>query len=344
MTVSHQATLIGVFEHRDQADRAVEELRRAGFRENQLGVVGRNDTQTTDATAATHGSHTGSGAAVGAALGAGVGGLVGLGILAGVIPVIGPIIAGGALATILANAAGGAVIAGIAGALAGLGIPEEEAHYYEGEVKSGRIVVTVKADGRSAEAWTILQRHGAYNRTTAPVAGVRASTASSVAAATGPNVGMPSRSPAGSATSAGASTGDQTIQLHEEELRARKQPVQTGEVRVHKEVVTEQKTLNVPVQREEVVIERRPVGNQAASSTDIREGQEIRIPVSEEQVRVEKQTVVKEEVRVGKRQVQGTEQVSGTVRKEEARVEREGNVDIHGGEPKDVGRMPKGKK
>jgi len=69
------------------------------------------------------------------------------------------------------------------------------------------------------------------------------------------------------------------------------------------------------------------VSGQAASS-DIRAGEEIRIPVKEEQVQVEKKPVAKEEVRVGKRQVQDTEKVEGTVRKEQVKVEREGDVDI----------------
>jgi uncharacterized protein (TIGR02271 family) len=44
-------------------------------------------------------------------------------------------------------------------------------------------------------------------------------------------------------------------------------------------------------------------------------------------VRVEKQPVVNEEVRVGKRQVQSNKEVSDNVRHEELRVEKEGNVD-----------------
>jgi len=42
-------------------------------------------------------------------------------------------------------------------------------------------------------------------------------------------------------------TSDQTLQLREEELQARKQQVETGHVRVGKEVVEEQQTLEVPV-------------------------------------------------------------------------------------------------
>ena len=112
------------------------------------------------------------------------------------------------------------------------------------------------------------------------------------------------------------------IQLREEELQAHKQRVETGAVRVRKEVVTEHRTIEVPVQREEIVIER-----QAPTGEPI---EEIRIPVSEEQVTVEKRLVVKEEVTVGKRVVEGIERVGGEVRKEVVRVERAGDVDIHG--------------
>lgn len=75
------------------------------------------------------------------------------------------------------------------------------------------------------------------------------------------------------------------MQVHEEQLRARKRPVETGAVRVRKDVVTEQQTIQVPVTREEVVIERRPASG-TASAGDIRSGEEIRVPVKEERVNV----------------------------------------------------------
>jgi uncharacterized protein (TIGR02271 family) len=106
--------------------------------------------------------------------------------------------------------------------------------------------------------------------------------------------------------------------------------VQTGEVRVRKEVHTEHKTIEVPVKKEEVVIERRAVSSGQASSTGIGANQEVRIPVTEEQVHVEKTPVVKEEVTVSKRTVTDTERVSGTLRKEEVKVEQKGNVNVHG--------------
>jgi uncharacterized protein (TIGR02271 family) len=316
MTSSDRVTAVGVFENRAQADRAVDDLRRAGFREDQIGVVTKHPdaaNRTGDATAES-GTMWEEGTVTGLLAGTGLGALIGLGVLAGVVPVIGPIIAGGALSVVLANAAGGAVIAGIVGALVGLGIPEEEARYYENEVKEGRTVVTVKADNRFTEAMSIMQRHGGYDRSGSSST---ASTTTSTAAVTAPTARV-------------ATSGEQKIQLHEEQLNVHKQPVQTGEVRVHKDVITEHRTIDVPVQREEVVIERHPVHGQTANSGSIRQGEEIRIPIKEEQVNVSKDTVVKEEVNVGKRNVQGTERVAGDVRKEEIRVDKKGDVDVKG--------------
>jgi len=119
---------------------------------------------------------------------------------------------------------------------------------------------------------------------------------------------------------------DRTIQLREERLKVSKTPVETGNVHVRKEVRTEHQTIDVPVEREEVVIERRPASGHA-SGGEIR-GEEIRIPVKEEKVNVSKEAVVKEEVSVGKRKVQDTEHVSGTVRKEELKVDRHGDVKV----------------
>jgi uncharacterized protein (TIGR02271 family) len=313
MATAQRSTVVAVFNNSHQADRAVAELRRAGFRDDQIGYLMRNEDASVTTKEKDEGdTYAGTGAATGVVAGGVLGGLAGA-VAAGLIPGVGPFVAAGILAATLGGAAAGAAAGGIVGALIGMGIPEEEAHYYESEFRAGRIIVTVRADGRYDEAWDILRRHGAYNQSTAEV-GATAGT-----------------------------TGGQTMRVHEEELRAVKQPVQAGEVKVRKEVHTEQKTVQVPVEREEVVIERHPVGERPASAADIKPGQEIRIPVKEEQVRVEKQPVVKEEVTVGKRKVQDTEQVSGTVRKEEVKVEQKGDVDVRskGTTPKDQGRGKK---
>lgn len=91
--------------------------------------------------------------------------------------------------------------------------------------------------------------------------------------------------------------------------------------------MSEQQTINVPVSREEVYVERRPVGDMPASTPiGQNEDQTIRIPVSEEKVDVTKQTVVREELEVGKHVVQENEQFTDTVRHEEARIDSTGDV------------------
>lgn len=108
-----------------------------------------------------------------------------------------------------------------------------------------------------------------------------------------------------------------------------KNRVQAGEVSVRKEIIEDQKTINVPVSHEEIVIERRSVNNDS-SATPIGGDETIRIPVSEEQVEVHKNTVVTGEVDIHKREVQGTEQVKDTVKREEARIDKTGDVKVNG--------------
>jgi hypothetical protein len=160
---TQRSTIIGVFEDPAHAQAAVSELRHIGFREDQIGVLSRG-TDTKTAAKSEKGSHVAEGAGVGVAAGAGAGALWALGIAAGMLPAIGPVIAGGILASVLASAAGTAAAGGVIGALVGLGIPEEEAHYYEGEFKSGRTLVSIRADGRYDEALAVVRRHHGYDR------------------------------------------------------------------------------------------------------------------------------------------------------------------------------------
>lgn len=169
---TYDSTIVGVFDDHLQADRAVDELHRAGFGHDQIGVAMRRDegnliSDEVDSTADDE-SRAGSGAVTGVLTGLGLGALAGLGVLSGVIPIIGPAIAGGTLGIILSNAAVGAGVGGLVGALVGAGIPEDEAHYYQGEFEAGRTIVTVRADGRGDDAMAILRRHGAYDMRSRP--------------------------------------------------------------------------------------------------------------------------------------------------------------------------------
>jgi hypothetical protein len=159
------AMVVGLFPSRSEAERAVAELKRGGFTAEQISLVGKHDEGHVD-----NGNMADTGMVTGAAIGAGTAALVSLGLTFGVIPVIGPILAMGPLGAALLSAAGGLGAGGLIGALIGLGVPEHEAKYYEGEVKSGRFLVTVKAGDRAIEAWSVLHRVGAYNRETAVAA------------------------------------------------------------------------------------------------------------------------------------------------------------------------------
>lgn len=326
MTATPQrSTVVGVFEDRARADEAVAELIAAGFPKDRIGVAMRHDAGEMGPADATEveGSHAGSGAVTGVFTGLGLGALAGLGVLAGIIPVVGPAIAAGTLGVVLSNVAAGAGIAGLVGALIGAGVPEHEAKYYHGEFESGRTIVTVTADGRADEATAILRRLGAYDMKSAGDVATTPGTVPPRAATT-----SAAKAPARVATG----RADDTIEVVEERLHAEKKPVETGQVTVRKEVHTETKTIDVPVTREEVVIERTAVHGRASAGGiaggEIREGEVIRIPVSEEQVHVTKEAVVTEEVKVGKRVVQDTERVSGQVRKEEIKIDQVGDVDV----------------
>ena len=83
---------------------------------------------------------------------------------AGLIPAIGPVIAGGTLMALVASAGTGAAVGTVLGGLIGLGIPEDDAAYYDSEFRTGRTLVTVQAGDRTAEAAAILNRYGAVER------------------------------------------------------------------------------------------------------------------------------------------------------------------------------------
>lgn len=117
------------------------------------------------------------------------------------------------------------------------------------------------------------------------------------------------------------------LTLRKEELDINKIKAQKGEVELSKEIVEEQKTVDVPVTHEEVVIERRSLNNEA-SDEPISGEETIRIPVSEEQVTVDKHTVVTGEVLAHKREVQETRRVDENLKREEARINTNGDANI----------------
>ena len=108
------------------------------------------------------------------------------------------------------------------------------------------------------------------------------------------------------------------VPVHEEELTATTREVELGEVRVEKDVVAEERTLEVPVTEERVRVERRVV-DRPADAAAFEEGT-IEVPLRGEEVELQKRVHVAEEVAIGKEAVERTKQVGGTVRREEVRV------------------------
>ena len=114
---------------------------------------------------------------------------------------------------------------------------------------------------------------------------------------------------------------EERIRLHEERLKVDKERVQAGEVNVDKHVIEDEQTVEVPVSREEVYIERRAVNDETAADEVFDDGENLHIPIMKERLEVTKRPVVSEEIIVGKRRVQDTETVRETVRREEAEID-----------------------
>jgi|SRR6185437_11844387 len=194
-------------------------------------------------------------------------------------------------------------------------VPEEQARWFDDRMEQGGYLITVQAPAdRASEARRTLQSCGGE-------IGPESGTAVPAATAPAPTSPIP-----GAARAEAESEGEQIIRLHGELLRVHKERVARGEVRLRKRVVTEPQTVEVPVSREEVVIEHRTPTQGAAATGEGDERGQIRVPISEERVEVEKEPVVTDEIAVGKRTVEGTQRVEGEVRREELEVEDEGNL------------------
>jgi len=139
--------VICIAKSEEQATRIVDDLKAAGFSNNDVSVLlpdraGSRDFAHEHHTKAPEGAATG---AVAGGVTAGVlGWLVGIGTLA--IPGVGPLIAAGPIMAALGGVAAGGAVGGLAGALVGFGIPEYEAKQYEGKIKNGNILISVHAD------------------------------------------------------------------------------------------------------------------------------------------------------------------------------------------------------
>jgi uncharacterized protein (TIGR02271 family) len=119
-------------------------------------------------------------------------------------------------------------------------------------------------------------------------------------------------------------TTDDAMTRSEEELRVGTQTRERGRARLRKHVVTEEQQVTVPVQREEVRVEREPITDanlDAATSGPAISEEEHEVTLHEETPVVEKRAVPRERVRLDTETVTDERQVAEEVRKEQIEVE-----------------------
>ncbi len=309
------STLVGVFDERGQAETVIEQLHNAGIPDEQIRYSG---------------SGTGTGG----------------GFLAGIKSLFtgeDPDASGDNLANDLAN----------------MGLSQDEANYYRNEHQAGHFIVAVNPGDHWQDVQNIMNSAGAYNyssrragrtgtyaqpgdypQTQAP--DYNQATDQGYPQTQAPDYTQTTASNYGQGTDMAGTTYDNTragnyadtddegrrMKFREERLNVDKQPVQSGEAYLRKDVVEEQQNIDVPVNREEVVVNRQSYGEDRPTDVPVGQDETMRVPVREEQVNTGKQTVETGEVALGKRTVQDQRRVSDTVRREEARLDRDGNATI----------------
>jgi hypothetical protein len=144
---SKKTAVFGIYQNATQAERTVDQLLAAHFRNDDISVLLPDNKSTKDFaheknTKAPEGTATG--VTAGGAIGGTLGLLAGIGALA--IPGVGPFIAAGPIMGALAGLGVGGAVGGLIGALVGLGIPEYEAKRYEGRIKEGGVLLSVHCD------------------------------------------------------------------------------------------------------------------------------------------------------------------------------------------------------
>jgi photosynthetic reaction center H subunit len=132
------------------------------------------------------------------------------------------------------------------------------------------------------------------------------------------------RSSIGRSGEARSVEGEERLTLSEEQLKVSKERHESGEMRVGKHVETEHVSRDIPVEREVATVERHRIDPSEARNAKPRiTDDEIRVPLTEEEVVVEKRAVPKEELVVKKERVQETKHVEADLKKERADVRQD---------------------
>ena len=156
-----ETDVVSVFTDRTEAEKARDELLRAGFRSEQIELVLPEEQGPSKSSEAGPKLKEKGGAALGGLVGAAIGCLLGTLAATGVVPGVPAILGGGGLAGVLGLIAG-AVVGGFLGAVIGWALEADQDSFYARELEQGRTLMTVHhCNGRSAEAATILRQNQA---------------------------------------------------------------------------------------------------------------------------------------------------------------------------------------
>lgn len=199
-------------------------------------------------------------------------------------------------------------------------------HYGVDEAKDTASYDNGKVEDRRDENLTAGAGAGAGAGVGAGVAGKNAADQQDVDAEKRVAEERAAEKPAADKAPAGA---DNEVIRSEEQLDVAKEQVKTGEARLRKYTVTENETVEVPVTREEVRVERTPISEEDAANykgeiSD--DDSETSVTLHEERVNVDKKTVPVEKVNLNKQQVTETEKHTEELRKEQ--------IDTDGVDPK----------
>ena len=224
--------------------------------------------------------------------------------------------------------------------LKNLFVPDEDRFAYAEGLSRGNFLVTASLDDAHAtRAMDILEHHGAVDLdaqeqswkqsgwqgyTGAAVGGTAGATVAGVKPAmttATADTAIAGRVATG-VTGAAAATGDQTIQLAEEQIRVGKRDVSHGRVRIRSYVVETPVSEQVTLRDEHVSVEHRAVDRPVtAADADIFRERTIEATETDEEAVVAKDVRIREELVLHKEVEQRTETITDTVRRTEVEVE-----------------------
>jgi len=152
------------------------------------------------------------------------------------------------------------------------------------------------------------------------------------------------------ATAQAATAGEIRVPITEEQAQIRKEQREIGHVVLRKRVETETQHISEPVTRTRVEVERHAVpadqqreyAANATNATTLKEGEVIRVPVTEERLIVDKVPRVTEEVVLRKEAQTRQAEQDVELRREHVEVDEDGDVDVDAPAPAGNSRQTRG--